>query len=248
MHDSRFPAKTAPIPPSDGGGRTWAPIEPPPPRAPDAVIIPEGQLAELLPDGLVEALEETGPDLDPRWRAARDAFLASVDAKWGWLILQELIKEIARQKDGAKESAKDLCQKVRIVLCRRYAEHVVQTGEAWVLDNPKAYLRSVSRNVARNHAKMKSRRPAIERGVEMDGAADAGPTPEEEASHAELLAIFERERGTLTAEEAEVFEGRASLDMTFPAIAAVLRRPVSTVHAQYARAVEKLNAIVARVW
>jgi DNA-directed RNA polymerase specialized sigma24 family protein len=45
-----------------------------------------------------------------------------------------------------------------------------------------------------------------------------------------------------------VFEGRVSLRMTFPAIAAVLGRPVSTVHVQYRRAVEKLNAIVARVW
>jgi DNA-directed RNA polymerase specialized sigma24 family protein len=78
--------------------------------------------------------------------------------------------------------------------------------------------------------------------------AGAARNPEEAASHVQLLAIFERERGTLTAEEAEVFEGRASLGMTFPAISAALRRPISTVHAQYGRAVEKLSAIVARVW
>lgn len=72
--------------------------------------------------------------------------------------------------------------------------------------------------------------------------------PEEAASHAQFLAIFERDRGRLTAEEAEVFEGRASLGMTFPAIAAVLRRNVSTVYAQYGRAVEKLQAIVESVW
>jgi DNA-directed RNA polymerase specialized sigma24 family protein len=173
-----------------------------------------------------------------------------MDAEWGWLILQELGKEIARRKDGAQESAKDLRQKVLLVLCRRYEKHVAQTGEAWAPDNPGAYLCGVSQNVARNHFKMKRRRPAIERGVEVDETAVAGRDPEEEAIHVELLAIFERERerGTLTVEEAEVFEGRASLRMTFPAIAAVLGRPVSTVHAQYRRAVEKLKAIVAPVW
>jgi DNA-directed RNA polymerase specialized sigma24 family protein len=248
MLDSTFPPKTPSHPPANGGGRTWAPLEPPPPQPPDAVIIPEGQLADLLPDGLMEALDEPGPDLDPRWMAARDAFLASMDAEWGWLILQELGKEIARRKDGAQESAKDLRQKVLLVLCRRYAAHVAQTGEAWAPDHPAAYLRGVSRNVARNRAKMKSRQPAIERGVEVDETADPALDPEEEARHVELLATFKRERGTLTAEEAEVFEGRVSLGMTFPAIAAVLRRPVSTVHVQYRRAVEKLLAVVARVW
>lgn len=230
--------------------RTWIPLEPTPPRVPDAVIIPEGQLVDALPDGLVEALEAEGPSvaLDSRWTAARDAFLASMDAQWGDLILHELGKEIARRKDGAQESAKDLRQKVLLVLCRRFEEHVAQTGEPWAPDYPGAYLRGVSRNVARDHFKAKARRPAITRGIEVDETAGAGLDPEETARHGELLAIFERERGTLTAEEAEVFEGRVSLGMTFPALAAVLGRPVSTVHVQHRRAVEKLNAIVERVW
>jgi RNA polymerase sigma factor (sigma-70 family) len=248
MFDSQFPAHSPPAPPPDGGGRTWAPLEPPPPQPPDAVIIPDGQLADALPDGLVEALEEEGPSvaLDPRWRASRDAFLASMDARWGGLILDELSRAISRRRDGAQESAKDLRQKVLLVLSRRYEQHVAQTGEAWVPDNPGAYLRGVSRNVARDHFKAKARRPAITQGVEVDETPGAVPDPEEAVSHVELLAIFERERATLTVEEAEVFEGRASLDMAFPAIAAVLGRPVSTVQTQFARAVAKLQAIVAR--
>jgi DNA-directed RNA polymerase specialized sigma24 family protein len=211
------------------------------------VIIPEGQIEDVLPDGLVEALEEQGPDLDPRWRAARDAFLASLDAQWGPLILHELGQAIARRKDGAQESAKDLHQKVLLVVSRRFEQHVARTGTAWAPDHPGAYLRSVSRNVARDHFKAKARRPAIERGVEVDETPGAAPDPEEAASHVEMLAIFERERGNLTPEEAEVFEGRVSNDMSFPAIDAVLRRPVSTVQTQYGRAVEKLQAILARV-
>jgi DNA-directed RNA polymerase specialized sigma24 family protein len=216
----------------------------------DAVIIPDGQLADVLPDGLVEALEEEGPSvaLDPRWTAARDAFLASISAEWGWLILQALGKEIARRRDGAQESAKDLRQKVLLVVCRRFEEHVARTGEAWAPDNAGPYLRGVSRNVARDHFKAKARRPAITRGVEVDETAGTGLDPEEAACHVQLLATFERERGTLPAAEAEVFEGRVSLGMTFPAIAAVLGRPVSTVHVQYRRAVEKLNTILERVW
>jgi len=249
MSDPKLPPNTHALPPSDGRGRTWAPLEPPPPQPPDAVIIPEGQLAHVLPDGLVEALEEQGPDvaLDPRWKAARDAFLASTGASWGAYILEELERTIAR-RNGARESAKDLRQNVLLVLSRQYAQHVARTGEAWTLTNPKAYLRSVCDNVARDHAKSKTRMPAIARGIEVDETCDPGLDPEEEARHVQLLATFERDRGTLTEEEAEVFEGRVSLGMTFPAIAAVVRRPVSTVHVQYRRAVEKLLAIVARVW
>jgi len=212
------------------------------------VIIPEGQLADVLPDGLVEALEEQGPEvaLDPRWKAARDEFVASMGAEWGAYILQELERAIAR-RNGAKESAKDLRQDVLLVLCRRYAQHVTRTGEAWTLDHPKAYLDRVCENVARNHAKAKRRMPAIERGVEVDETSGAGADPEEASRRAQLLEIFKRDRGTLSVEEAEVFEGHASLDMTFPAIAAVLRRPIGTVYSQYRRAVEKLEALVARV-
>jgi len=198
----------------------------------------------------MEALEEQGPEvaLDPRWRAPRDAFLASMDAKWGRLILEELGREIAGRKDGAKESAKDMRQKVLLVLCRRYEQHVAQTGKAWAPDDPGPYLRRVSRNVARDHFKVKARRPAIARGVDVDETAGAGLDPEEAARHAELLAIFARERGTLTEEEAEVFEGRVSNRMTFPAIAAVLGRPIGTVYEQYSRALKKLDAIVERAW
>ena len=248
MLDSKFPPETPSRPPSEGGGRTWLPLEPPPPRPPDAVIIPEGQLADFLPDGLVEALEEQGPEiaLDPRWKAARDAFLASMGAEWGAYILEELERTIAR-RNGAKESAKDLRQNVLLVLSRRYAQHVTQTGEAWKLDSPKAYLRNVCDNVARDHAKSKARTPAIARGVEVDETSGAGPDPEEASRHAELLEIWKRDRGTLTEEEAEVFKGHASLGMTFPVIAAVVRRPLGTVYSQYRRATEKLEALVARV-
>jgi RNA polymerase sigma factor (sigma-70 family) len=252
MFDSQFPPHPSSAPPPDAGGRRWLPLEPPPPRAPDAVIIPAGQLAEILSDELVEALEEAledeGPSvaLDPRWKAPRDAFLASMDRKWGWLILEELSRAIARRKDGAQESAKDMHQKVLLVLSRRYENHVARTGEAWTLEHPKAYLRCVSDKVAKNHFKAKGRRPAIERGAELEETPDPAPDPEEAASHVELLAIFERERGSLSPEEAEVFEGRASLGMTFPAIAAVLERHVSTVQTQFRRAVKKLQAIVAR--
>jgi RNA polymerase sigma factor (sigma-70 family) len=208
------------------------------------VIIPEGQLAEILPDGLVDALER-GPALDPQWTAARDAFIASVGAEWGGEILKELLRLIARRHDTAQESAQDLFQKVMLVLTRRYGEHVKATGTAWAPVKPKAYIHSVCRNVARNHFKAKGRRPAIERGVEVDETRDAAPDPEEAVSDAQLLAIFERERRNLPEAEVEVFEGRASLGMSFPAIAALLGRPVSTVQTQYARAVARLRAILA---
>ena len=167
MSDSKRPKRPNP--------RAWLPPEPPPPRGPDAVIIPEGQLAEVLPDGLVEALEDEGPSvaLDPRWAAARDDFLASMNEQWGWLILEELGKEIARRKDGAQESAKDLRQKVLLVLCRRFDEHVAKTGKAWKPDNPGGYVRGVSRHVAGDHFKVKARKPAITRGVEVEEVNDA---------------------------------------------------------------------------
>ena len=105
------------------------------------------------------------------------------------------------------------------------------------------------RHLGRGGALPRARAPSGEPCVLGVLLYEAGPNPEEAARHLQLLATFERERGggTLTAEEVEVFQGRASHDMTFPAIAAVLGRSVSTVHAQYGRAVEKLNAIVEQV-
>jgi RNA polymerase sigma factor (sigma-70 family) len=247
MFDSQFPPPPSTQPPAYRTEQRWVPLEPPPPRAPDAVIIPAGQLGDLLPDGLVEAMEEEGPEvaLHPRWKAARDAFMASIDARWRDEILRELCRLIARRWDGAQESANDLCQKVMLVLCRRYEAHAARTGTAWAPDEPRAYLRAVCHNVVRDHFKMKARKPAIERGVEVDETSAAAPDPEQAASEAQLLAIFERERENLPPEEAEVFEGRTSLGMTFPAIAAVLGRPPSTVQTQYARAVARLREILA---
>ena len=43
-----------------------------------------------------------------------------------------------------------------------------------------------------------------------------------------------------------MFEGHASLDLTFPVIAAVVGRPLGTVYSQYRRATQKLGALVAR--
>jgi DNA-directed RNA polymerase specialized sigma24 family protein len=137
---------------------------------------------------------------------------------------------------------------VLLVLSRRYEQHLAQTGKAWAPDNPEAYLDDVCDKVALNHFKMKRRRPAIERGVEVDETSGAVSEPGTAVRLAQLLAIFEREResGRLPAEEAEVFEGRVLNDMTFPKIAAVLGRPLSTVQTQYARAVEKLRKVMAR--
>ena len=141
-----------------------------------------------------------------------------------------------------------MCQKVLLVACRRFDEHFAKTGKAWKPEEPGAYFRGVARKIASEHFRAKARRPAIARGVEVDEKAGLGLDPEEEARHRQLLETFERERGTLTTEEAEVFECRMSLDMTFPAIAAVFQRNINTVYAQYRRAVEKLSAIVERVW
>ncbi len=212
------------------------------------MILPEGQLADVLPDGLVEALEEQGPEvaLDPRWKAARDAFLASMERGGGGLILEELERTIAR-RNGARSrpriSARTCCSSCPAAT-RSTSRGRGRRGRS---TNPKAYLRSVCFNVARDHAKSKTRMPAIARGVEVDETCGAVPDPEEASRHAQLLEIFERDRGTLTEEEAEVFEGHASLGMTFPVIAAVVRRPLGTVYSQYRRAMEKLEALVARV-
>ncbi len=240
MSHSEIPPKPLPA-----CSQTYLPLDPPPPGPPDAIIIPEGQLAELLPAGLLEAMEEEGPSvaLDPRWKAARDAFLTSLDEQCGALIFQELCKQIAAQKDGAKESAKDLHQKVRLIACRLFDDHYEKTGEAWAPKNPEAYFRTVSQNVAKNHFRVKARKPAIARGVEADASESPWLDPEEAAQHAQLLEIFKRKGGTLTPQEEEVFQGRV-LGMTFGAIAAVLKRPLSTVHAQSERAKEKIKALV----
>jgi RNA polymerase sigma factor (sigma-70 family) len=191
---------------------SWQEPEPPQ-RVRDAIIVPERQSA-----------------------ADRDAFIASLDAKWGGLIE----KELSRRKDVAQASRPDVHQAVLMILCRHY-EKEKKAGRPPVPDNEPAFLRKVIENEVKNHARKKAKRPRIEPGAEVDEAPDAGLDPERAVLLAELREKLGRYRKELTPEEEEVFEAREVDLMSFEMIAAAVGRPLVTVYNQHTRAIEKLK-------
>jgi RNA polymerase sigma factor (sigma-70 family) len=199
----------------DRPARPEAPKEREPPRrgTPDVVIIPEDQL-----------LKE------------RNAFVASLDERWKGFIL----KELSRRDDVAAASRQDVCQAVLIILGNHYVKER-RAGRDCELENEPAFLDQVITHAAMNHATKKQRRLEVELGVELDEEPDSGLDPERALLLAERRARIARGLAELPKPEAEVFEARAGDRLTFELIATLLKRPLSTVHNQYARAVEKLR-------
>lgn len=187
----------------------------PPRRGPEVMIVPASQLGE-----------------------GRDAFIASLDAKWGGFIE----KELARWHDVAKASRPDVHQEVLVILCAHH-EKEEKAGRPTALGSVQAFLRTVVGNAARNHGAKKKRRPRLDLGVDLGEEPDAGLDPERAAVIAELQEKLGRYRQELTNEEKEVFEAREVDGLTFEMIAALLGRPYSTIRDEHARAMERLRAL-----
>ncbi len=235
--------------------------EPPPPPppieplrdGPDAVIVPEGQILEVIPQEILDAvLEGQASDvtLTPEWTRARDAFVTKMRGRWAGDVLAALAREVRRIQDSSPISAEDLCQLVFIALSRKFEVHAKETGKAWAPENEwkpeteKGFLLGVAHNLAWKHARAKGRRPGIERGVQTDETPDTALDPEASIIAREAWARFDREHARLglTQVEAEVFKCRGTYGLTFRAIAGVFKRNLPTVQDQYRRAVTKLRA------
>ncbi len=180
--------------------------------------------------------EEPEPSLDmpqaivlPPGQSARerDAFLRWFQDRWGAFIHGKLLA----WRGMREESAKDLAQRVLLVICAK-----VDPREPPV--HMQGFLDRVIHHEVLNHRRPK--RLDIAPDADADAAIAPGPSPESEADRAEHWAKIERYLTFLSPEEAEVFEGKERMGMTFEAIAGATGRSRATVARQHARALEKL--------
>jgi RNA polymerase sigma factor (sigma-70 family) len=186
--------------------------EPPPapwrPRKPDAVIVPANRPAE-----------------------ERQAFL-----DWLYREHREFIEQQLRYHGILPESAKDLRQRVLLILGDRVDE-----------STPPETVRAFARGVVRNEAmKHKQRwRPNVQQGVEPDGETASAPSPETDAARAEQREKLRRYLDMLSPAEAEVIRAIDFDGMTFDEAADALGRKRGTVVTQHARALERLKEMAA---
>ncbi len=176
-------------------------------EGPDAIVLPAGQSAQ-----------------------DRESFLRWLNHHWGGFIQQRLVG----RGDVLEESAKDLRQRVLLVLCAQYEKQDVPR-------NMRAFLDRVIEHEVCNHKRRWS--APIAHGADVDAEVASAPGPESAALRAERWEKLRRYLTHLTQEEAEVFEAKELRGLTFEEIVAALGRPRSTVARQHDSAMEKLKAL-----
>ena len=176
-------------------------------KGPDAIVLPAGQSAQ-----------------------DRESFLRWLNHHWGGFIQQRLVG----RGDVLEESAKDLRQRVLLVLCAQYEKQEVPR-------NMRAFLDRVIEHEVCNHKRRWS--APIAHGADVDAEVASALGPESAALRAERWEKLRRYLTHLTKEEAEVLEAKELIGLTFEEIVAALGRPRSTVARQHESAVEKLKEL-----
>lgn len=213
----RDPRPASPPKPSRGVTvvvREPRPLEPR--RAPEIPLPHAGPKVVVLPPG--------------QPRAERDAFMRELIQRHG-AFLRRLLRA---RRDVLEESAKDLEQRILLIVCR----HFEAKGPP---PNERGYLVSVMRRVIANHKR--AFRPDVDPGAEVEAELSPATDPEGRAAAAEEWAHLERYLAALPEEEAEAVRAVDLHHLTLDEAAAVLGRPRSTLAAQRERGWDKLHEL-----
>ena len=187
---------------------------PPPPPEPTPLPEPPRPRVVVRPPG------PTGVD--------RDAVAREIVTQHGDLIRRTL----ARRRDVAAESARDIQQRVLMIVCAQ-----MESGAP--PDNLSGFIRGVVRNEIANHKR--TFRPEVDRGADPEAEPCAAPDPEASTGDAELRAKLAGYLRILPRAQAEVVCCVDLQGMTIDEAAAALGRKRGTVSTQLTRAREKLQ-------
>ncbi len=146
---------------------------------------------------------------------------------------------LRRRRDLQEASAKDVRQRVLVILCKHLDEHVER--EKMGPEEVRAFLRGVIRKEVGNHAR--GRRRGLPGGADADGVICAAPDPERAAVLAEHRAKVARYIGMLSPAEAEVVRAIDLDGMLVDEAARKLELPRGTVSTVHIRARQKLREI-----
>ncbi len=129
--------------------------------------------------------------------------------------------------------AMDVTQEAFLRLWRQF-----EAGEA--IQNPRAWLLRVARNLAEDHAKSAFRRNGTQPPEQMNGVGSKAPVPLEKLVRDEVFAQIRAVLEELPPPDREVLTLRYALDYDAPAIAELLGVNVTAVHMRLSRARQRL--------
>jgi RNA polymerase sigma-70 factor, ECF subfamily len=131
------------------------------------------------------------------------------------------------------EIAQDILQEAFLRLWKQ-----LQEGAA--IDNPRAWLLRVARNLAEDFAKSSFRRNGTQPPQTMNGVAGGAPLPLEKMEQSETFAQVNEELGRLGVADREILTLRYALDYDAGKIAEILDINTTAVHMRLSRARQRL--------
>lgn len=129
--------------------------------------------------------------------------------------------------------ALDIAQEAFLRLWRQW-----EAGE--VIQNPRAWLLRVARNLAEDHAKSSFRRNGTQPPELLNGVHASKPSPADELEKRELAAQLRAELAELSTEDRRILTFRYALEYDAAKIADLLSINVTAVHMRLSRARQRL--------
>lgn len=115
-----------------------------------------------------------------------------------------------------------------------------QRDHGGAIENPRAWLMRVAKNLAEDHAKSAFRRNGTQPGDSLGRLSAAGPSPPDLLEQKELFAVIHDLLRELPPADRDILTMRYALDDDAPTIAAALGIPVTAVHMRLSRARQRL--------
>jgi RNA polymerase sigma-70 factor (ECF subfamily) len=129
--------------------------------------------------------------------------------------------------------ALDISQEAFLRLWRQW-----ENGES--IENPRAWLVRVARNLAEDEAKSAFRKNGTSTPESMNALAREMAPPLEKMAHAETLALVRAELGQLPEADRQLLTFRYALDYDAAKIAEILESSVTAIHMRLSRARQRL--------
>jgi RNA polymerase sigma-70 factor (ECF subfamily) len=135
------------------------------------------------------------------------------------------------------DTANDLVQETFLRLLRAWEQDET-------IENPKAWLARVARNLSEDQAKSAFRRHGTRPPQTMSGVEARDPSPEAQLLEKERLAQLQAQLHLLSSDDQRVLHLRYVEDLTTPEIASALGTTVVAVHMRLSRARARLRALL----
>ncbi len=133
------------------------------------------------------------------------------------------------------DQAMDITQEAFLRLWKQW-----ESGSGEAIQNPRAWLMRVARNLAEDYAKSAFRRNGTQPPEMLNGVRSAQPEPTQHLEQQELFGVLRKEMDALSAADREILTLRYALEYETHEIAETLGVDVTAVHMRLSRARHRL--------